>query len=124
MEIFDDHQDAQDLCLELAAIVDAGVSFVTATYYLEGDGPLIFSCYEHLSEVTNAVAVEHLPKTTTVASEIADGNAEVYNQLIAQVKACIQPGLHFYLQKFNVQFLSTVRAFKAAQLLSCTGTGS
>ena len=27
-----------------AALVDAGVHFVSATYYLEGDGPLIFTC--------------------------------------------------------------------------------
>ena len=45
LEIFDDHQNAQDLRLELAAVVDAGVHFVSATYYLAGDTPLIFSCW-------------------------------------------------------------------------------
>ena len=108
LEIFDDPQDAQDLRLELAAVIDAGVHFVSATYYLEGDGPLIFSCYEKLSAVSRAVAVQHYPNT--------EGNHEMYQQLMAQAKACIQPGLHFYLQKFSVQFHSTVRAFKAARL--------
>lgn len=52
LEIFDDPQSCQDLRLELAALVDAGVHFVNATYYLEGDGPLIFTCYERLSAVS------------------------------------------------------------------------
>lgn len=116
LEIFDDHQDAQDLRLELAAVVDAGVHFVSATYYLEGDTPLIFSCYERLCSVAHAVAVEHYPNTTAVAREIAGGNAVTYNQLMTQAKACIQPGLNFYRQKFSVQFRTTVRAFKVARL--------
>ena len=73
LEIFDDHQDAQDRRLELAAVVDAGVHFVSATYYLAGDTPLIFSCYEHLCSVAHAVAVEHYPNNTAVAREIAGG---------------------------------------------------
>ena len=60
LEIFDDPQACQDLRLELAAIVDAGVHFVKATYYLEGDGPLVFSCYEKLSAVARAVAVDNV----------------------------------------------------------------
>ncbi|CAH3036193.1 unnamed protein product, partial [Pocillopora meandrina] len=116
LEIFDDPQSCQDLRLELAALVDAGVNFVNATYYLEGDGPLIFTCYEQLSAVTRAVAVGNYPNTTAVAREIAGGNAVLCNQLMAQAKACIQPGFQFYHQKFSVQFHGTVRAFKAARL--------
>lgn len=116
LEIFENHQDARTLRLELAAVVDAGVHFVSATYYLEGDNPLIFSCYERLSSVAHAVAVEHYPNTTAVAREISDGNGVMYNQLMAQAKACIQPGLNFYQQKFSVQFHNTVRAFKVARL--------
>lgn len=67
LEIFDDPQSCQDLRMELAAIVHAGVRFVKATYYLEGDGPLIFSCYERLSAVSGAVAVDNYPNTLAVA---------------------------------------------------------
>ena len=31
---------------------------------------------------------------------------------MAQAKACTQPGLHFFQQKFSVQFHGTMRAFK------------
>ena len=79
LNIIENPQDLQDLRLELAAIVDAGVYFVKATYYLEGDGPLIFSCYEKLSAVSQAVAVGHHPVTTAVAREIASGNGALQN---------------------------------------------
>ena len=49
LEIFDDPATARDLEIELAAMIDAGNHFTQATYYLEGDGPLVFSCYERLS---------------------------------------------------------------------------
>ena len=41
--------------------------FVNATYFLEGDGPLIFTCYERLSAVSKAVAVDSYPNTAAVA---------------------------------------------------------
>ena len=116
LEIFDDPQSLQELRMELAALVDAGVHFIKATYYLEGDGPLIFTCYEKLSAVSRAVAVDNYPNTLAVARESAGGNAALCNQLIARAKACFQPGLQFYQEKFSGQFYGTVRAFKAARL--------
>ena len=95
-------------------MVDAGVHFVSATYYLEGDGPLIFSCYERLSSVAHAVGVGHYPCTLAIARDIANGDIAFQNRLLADAKACVQPGLNFYQQKFSVQFRTTVRAFKAA----------
>ena len=77
--------------------------FTRATYYLEGDTPLIFSCYERLRSVAHAVAVEHYPNTTAVAREIAGGNAVTYNQLMTQAKACIQPGLNSSISR-NLAF--------------------
>ena len=61
MEIFNSPADSKDLELELAAFVDGGNHFVSTTYYLEGDGPLVFSCYERLATVSNAVAVAAYP---------------------------------------------------------------
>jgi hypothetical protein len=84
LKIFDNPQDAQDLRLELAAIIDAGVHSVSATDFLEGDGPLLFSCYERLLAVFRAVSVEHYPNTAAVARQIADGDHARYQQLMAQ----------------------------------------
>lgn len=116
LEIFDDPVSARDLEIELAAMIDAGQHFVSATYYLEGDGPLAFTCYERLSTLAHAVAVESYPNTEAKAREHAAGNVPLYNQLVAQGKACITPGFRFYQQKFSGEFHTTVRAFRAARL--------
>lgn len=52
VETFDNPEKCQNLHLELTAAVDAGVHFIYATNYLEGDGPLILTHYERLSTVT------------------------------------------------------------------------
>ena len=116
LEIFDDPATARDLQIELAAMIDAGKHFIQATYYLEGDGPLVFSCYERLSALAHAIAIESYPNTEAKARQHSRGNIALYNQLVAQAKACINPGFRFYQQKFSVQFLNIVRAFKAARL--------
>ena len=81
-----------------------------ATYYLERDGPLIFTCFERLSAVSHAVIVGHYPRILAIAREISHGDAALQNRLITQAKDCVQPGLNFFLQKFNVQFLTNVKA--------------
>ena len=116
LELFDDPVTARDLDIELAAMIDAGKHFVKATYYLKGDGPLVFSCYEHLSALAHAIAIESYPNTEANAHEHAGGNMVLYNQLVAQAKACINPGFRFHQQKSSVHFHDTVRAFKAARL--------
>ena len=116
LEIINDPQDLQDLRLELGVLVDIGVHFVNATYYLEGDGPLIFTCFERLSAVSQTVTGGHYPCTLAIAREIANGDAALQNRLITQAKDCVKPGLNFFQHKFNVQFRTNVPAFKAARL--------
>ena len=102
LEIVNDPEDLQDLRLELGVMVDVGVHFVNATYYLEGDRPLIFTSFERLSTVLHAVTVGYYPSTLAIATEIANGDAALQNWLITQAKGCVQPGLNFFQQKFNV----------------------
>ena len=74
MEIFNPPGDFKDLELKLAAFVDGGNHFLSATYYLEGDGPLVFSCYGRLATVSNAVAVAAYPNVEGVARRLAIEN--------------------------------------------------
>ena len=69
LEIFDDSATARDLDIELAAMIDAGKHFVQATYYLEGDGPLVFTCYERLSALAHAIAIESYSNTEAKARQ-------------------------------------------------------
>ena len=78
MEIFNSPADSQDLELELPAFVDGGNHFVSTTYYLEGDGPLVFSCYERLATVSNAVAVTAYPSVEGVAHRQTVGNLPLF----------------------------------------------
>ena len=114
--IFNDASDAKELELELAALIDGGSHFVTATYYLEGDGPLIFSCYERLASVSHSVEVDTYPNLEGVASRQANGNLALCNQLVTRTKQCISPGLRFFQRKFSQEFHDLVRAFKNARL--------
>ena len=41
----------------MAAIIDWGKPFVTATYSLEGDGPLIVSGYDIVETIKSAICV-------------------------------------------------------------------
>ena len=117
LDIFnDDASDAKELELELAALFDGGSHFVTATYCLEGDGPLIFSCYERLASVSHSVAVDAYPNLEGVASRQANGNLALCNQLVTRTKQCISPGLRFFQRKFSQEFHDLVRAFKSARL--------
>ena len=49
----DDKKDK--LQVELAAVIDYGEEFVKTTYKLEGDGPLIFTCYEIIDALQIAI---------------------------------------------------------------------
>ena len=80
------------------------------------DGPLVFTCYERLSALVHAIAIDSYPNTEAKARQHAGRNMALYNQLVAQAKACINPGFRFYQQKLSVQFHNIVRAFKAARL--------
>ena len=112
LDIFNDASDAKELELELAALIDGGSHSVTATYYLEGDGPLIFSCYERLASVSHSVVVDAYPNLEGVASRQADGNLALCNQLVTRTKQCISTGLRFFQRKFSQEFHDLVPALK------------
>ena len=104
LNIFNDASDTKELELELAALIDGNSHFVTATYYLERDGPLIFSCYERLASVSHLVAVDAYPNLEGVASRQANGNLALCNQLVTRTKQCISPGPRFFQRKFSQEF--------------------
>ena len=77
MEIFNSPADSKDLELELAAFVDGENHFVSTIYYVEGDGSLVFSCYQRLATVYNAAAVAVYTNMEGVACRQAIGNLPV-----------------------------------------------
>ena len=107
------------LKLELAATRDVGEHFVKATYFLQGDGPLFFSCYE-VSTVSQAFQASHYPNihaiSTAIVREDPCHNLPVLEQ---RVKACVEPAITWFLRKFSVDLYDVVVVFKAVTILSC-----
>lgn len=103
------------ILIELAAVVDAGESFVKATYNLEGDGPLVFRCFETLSTLAASIHVGHYPNVQAIAQKLAGASAANVQQWVEYAKACIKPGLQYFLDKFSNELSGSVAAFKAAR---------
>ena len=117
-ETLSDQESRINLQLQLAAIVDVGHHFVTATYYLEGDGPLVFSCYEKLQAVAEACRVPLFPNVRAVSTAIAtEDPTQNVATLEQRARACVDPAIQWFLRKFNVQLYDLVAAFKAARIM-------
>ena len=74
LSITQDTQKNQKLQLELAAVIDAGDPFVRATYKLEGDGALIFDCFDVLSSHAASIQNGHIPNLTAISAKLSAGN--------------------------------------------------
>ena len=97
-----DSQKNTKLQLELASIIDCGEAFVKATYNLEGDEALVFSCYDVLSSLELAIQSAHFPNLVAVAKKLSTrGNMAQPQQFIQYGKSCVSPGLEYYTTKFT-----------------------
>ena len=116
MELFKDSEDASDLKLEPAAFVDGRKRFVTAIYYLERDGPLVFTCYQQLAGMAQSVGIGSYPRYHAIALQRADGDHNVFSKFMSQAKSYIRPAYQYCLEKVNIDFHDVVRAFRSARL--------
>ena len=98
--------------------IDVGEHFVKATYFLEGDGPLVFTCYEKLSAVSQFCQAPCFPNARAIATAIAEEDpGQNLTALERSAKRCVEPAITWFLRKFNVDLYDVVVAFKAARLL-------
>ena len=111
----DPHRSAR-LHVELAVVIDVGEHFVRATYSLEGDGALVFSCYETLSTIEAFIQTSHLPNTQAIIRRLSAGNTTSAQQLLQYAKECVEPGLTYFHHKFTEELSASVGAFKSARL--------
>ena len=103
------------LQIELASVVDYGRTFVTATYKLEGDGPLVFSCFEVMEEIQATVRTGYTPNLDAVAQKLSTSSPHRQPQLKAYASKCIQPGLDYFNRQISTILQEAVSAFKAAR---------
>ena len=109
---------------ELAVVVDFRVHFVQTTYLLEGDGPLVFCCYEAISALTAAVNLAHYPTLNAIARELSGGNPVTQQQFEAYGKSCVEHAIQYYGERLNSSMKAPLEAFKCAHVLSpCKSSG-
>ena len=114
----DDKKDK--LKVELAAVIDYGEEFVKATYKLEGDGPLIFTCYEIMDALQIAIKrIEtHAPNTEAVINSISKGSHTIKERLRQHAKNCMHPGIVYFNRQLSTSLQIPLQAFKTAHLFS------
>ena len=115
LTFFDDPQKIVYLQLELATLVDAALSFVQATYNLEGVGPHIFHCYNIVFTVTNAMHVTH-SNVEAVSERLAATHHHSKQQPLAYSNQCIAPAYKYYSDCLQGCLKELLQAFKVARL--------
>ena len=82
----------------------------SVTYSLEGDGPLVLSCYKLVQEVVASIKVENVPNLQAVIVQISQ-HVAVQQQLKTYAKQCIQPGLDYFNQQLQSSLKDSLTAF-------------
>ena len=118
LELLNDARKKAFLQMELASVVDAGEPFVKSTYTLEGDGPLVFKCYDHIQILIAGIDNPHYPNVIALAQRLST-RTHTTQQWTQYATRCVQPGIDYFKSKFcsdSSQLKDTLDAFKAARL--------
>ena len=67
---------------------------------------LVFTYYSTLQQLETHASEARYPNLAAKAAEVAGGNNQEAQELIRSLKNCLQPGISYFLQKFNVDFYS------------------
>ena len=78
----------------------------------------LLQCFERLQTVANACQVPHFRNVHAVAVAIAAGyptkNVAALEQ---ETKRSVEPGIQWFLRKFNADLYNTLSVFKAARIM-------
>ena len=118
LSILTDPSKCASLQMELAAVVDAGVSLVRATYNLEGDGPLVLECYEIMSTVVASIQAGFYPNVEVVSRKLCPGNSMAQQQQVAYALQCVEPGLQYFGDAIEGTLSASMELFKAARVFN------
>ena len=117
LAILTNPEKLKHLKLELASVIDWGEVFVKATYNLEGDGPLAFTCYEEVQRVVAAIRVAHTPNTEAIIRTIST-QTSVQQRLRIYAKNCVQKALEYFQHQIESSLQVPMSAFKAVQIFN------
>ena len=90
--------------LELAAVIDGGSIFRNGTYFLEGDGPLIFVAFDKVMSFFMFIENPHWGNVDAVIDGIVENQENVAQERIhlkAHAFSVTLPGFNFFRSKFD-----------------------
>ena len=76
---------------------------------------MVFRAYSVLQALSEAAGRKYYPNVDAMAKELSDSPGEKAKWKKITLDA-VQPGITFFLQKFNVEFYNVVQAFKTARI--------
>ena len=117
IEILSDQQKCSLLKVELAVVSDLGEHFVKSIYTLEGDGPLVFDCFEAIVKLRAVIHSNHYPNTLAVIRSFRQPPA-IEQQWYTYAVQCIEPSIQYFQVKFGNDSEKPLAVFKAARLFS------
>ena len=106
--------------LELAQLLMEAL-FSETTLFLEGDGPLIFAAFDKVMSIFSFIENTQLPNVDAVIESIVSNHphpAVETLRLKTQTVSVVQPGFHYFTQKFhavNGEFVHQMKVLKLAR---------
>ena len=120
LSFFTDNEKKSKLKMELAIIVDYGEIFVKAAYNLDGDGPLIWHCFEVIDSL--CIAIKRLdsrsPNAEAVANDLSKGPVTCKRSLMEYARSCVEPGIIYFNRQLKSSLKVSLQAFKVGRMFS------
>ena len=82
-----------------------------ATYRLEGNGALVFSCIDVLASLAAGIQTAYFPNLVAVAARLSAGNLWLGQQFMQYGRDCIEPGLQYFHTRFAEDLSDSAAAF-------------
>ena len=84
---------------------------------MEGDIPLVFTCYEKIQAIVASIEVGNTPNVDAVVKSVTE-SVPIAQQaaLVTYAKSCIQPGIDYFLSQLQSSLKVPLEAFRAARL--------
>ena len=90
--------------MELAAVIDGGSIFRNGTYFLEGDGPLVFVAFDKIMPLFMFIENPHWGNVDAVIDGIVENQENAAEErlcLKAHTLSVTLPGFNFFRSKFD-----------------------
>ena len=126
LAIFNDPSTKSKLQIEMAATVDWGEPFVKACYVLEGDGPLVLSCYEVVDRVRQSVVTENIPNVRALSEKLTrkPRSHPHHEQWVDYARSCVVSGIDYFNWQLSNSLKVPLEIFKACRLFSPQQVGT